>query len=270
MPEALVTSTDKGGRKVRTETLSVAPDIVGLTLAEPWKRAAAMLIDLCVIGLLSLLAKPFLGIAIGLLLALIFGHGKPAPLALRLARWICRGIGAMIVLLAVLALGHSSFTRMDALNLDVLKGRKESPAMKKTVLVPPSASYGQIHSVAEDLAEQVKDLKQELEAERAASGTLVGRARALTGTLGVTFGWSGVYFTLLTGLLNGRTVGKFLFRIRAAKINGSKFSYFDGFVRQGGYIAGVAMGMLGFLKLLWEPNRQAVEDRIAATVVVKV
>lgn len=94
MPEALVTSTDKGGRKVRTETLSVAPDIVGLTLAEPWKRAAAMLIDLCVIGLLSLLAKPFLGIAIGLLLALILGHGKPAPLALRLARWICRGIGA--------------------------------------------------------------------------------------------------------------------------------------------------------------------------------
>ena len=79
-----------------------------------------------------------------------------------------------------------------------------------------------------------------------------------------------MYFTLLTGLLNGRTVGKFLFRIRAANINGSKFSYFDGFVRQGGYIAGVAMGMLGFLKLLWEPNRQAVEDRIAATVVVKV
>ena len=34
-------------------------------------------------------------------------------------------------------------------------------------------------------------------------------------------------------------------------------------------MAGVAMGLIGFLKLLWEPNRQAVEDRIAATVVVK-
>jgi hypothetical protein len=40
-------------------------------------------------------------------------------------------------------------------------------------------------------------------------------------------------------------------------------------LRQGGYVAGVAMGMIGFLKVLWEPNRQAVEDRIAGTVVVK-
>jgi hypothetical protein len=270
MSEAVPTHPGKGGRQVRTETLAVAPEIVGLALAEPWKRAAAMMIDLCMIGLLSLLAKPFLGIAVGVLLALILGRGQPVPWALRLARWICRGLGATIALLAVLALGHSSFTRLDALNLEVLKGRTESPAMKKTVLVPASASYGQMHSVAEDLAQQVKELKKEIEAERVASSTLVGRARALTGTLGVTFGWSGVYFTLLTGLLNGRTVGKLLFKIRAAKINGSTFSYFDGFVRQGGYIAGVAMGMLGFLKLLWEPNRQAVEDRIAATVVVKV
>ena len=88
--------------------------------------------------------------------------------------------------------------------------------------------------------------------------------------LGVTFGWAGIYFTLLAGLLNGRTLGKFIFRIRAVKINGTPFTYFDGFIRQGGYVAGVALGMLGFLKLLWEPNRQAVEDRIAATVVVKV
>ena len=47
------------------------------------------------------------------------------------------------------------------------------------------------------------------------------------------------------------------------------FTFFDAFVRNGGYVAGVAMGLTGFLKLLWEPNRQAVEDRIASTVVVK-
>ena len=70
-------------------------------------------------------------------------------------------------------------------------------------------------------------------------------------------------------LVNGRTLGKLLLGIRAVKVNGAKFTYFDAFVRQGGYVAGVAMGMIGFLKLLWEPNRQAVEDRIAATVVVK-
>lgn len=270
MSDPAATQSENGGRKVRTETLAVAPEIVGMTLAEPWRRAAAMLVDLLLIGLLSLLAKPFLGIAVGVLLALILGNGQPAPFFLRLARWICRLVGGLIAFMAVLALGHSSLTRIEALDLEVLKGRGESSAMKKTVLVPQSATYGQMRGVAEELSEQVEELKKEVAAERAASGTLVGRTRTLTGTLGVTFGWSGVYFTLLTGLLNGRTVGKFIFRIRAVKINGSRFSYFDGFVRQGGYIAGVAMGMLGFAKLLWEPNRQAVEDRIASTVVVKV
>ena len=88
-------------------------------------------------------------------------------------------------------------------------------------------------------------------------------------TLGVTFGWSGVYFTLLAGALSGRTLGKIVLRIRALKTDGKPFTFFDAFVRHGGYIAGVAMGLTGFLRLLWEPNRQAVEDRIAGTVVVK-
>jgi len=35
------------------------------------------------------------------------------------------------------------------------------------------------------------------------------------------------------------------------------------------FVAGVAMGFTGFLKLLWDPNRQAVEDRVASTVVVR-
>ena len=97
----------------------------------------------------------------------------------------------------------------------------------------------------------------------------VYQSRAFAGTLGVTFGWSGVYFTLFAGFLNGRTLGKLVLRTRAAKTNGTAFTFFDGFVRHGGYIAGVAMGFIGFLKLLWEPNRQTVEDRIASTVVVK-
>lgn len=267
MAETAVAKEPASGRKVRAETLAVAPEIMGLNLAEPWRRLAAMLVDLAVIAALSLLAGPFLGIAMGLMLALILGTGKEAPMALKVARWICRLAGAVVILFSVLALGHSSFLR-GGLNLEALQ-HQESAAVKKTVLVPQTASYNQLRSVADELSQQVDDLKAEMRAEHEASRTPAGRALALTGSLGVTFGWSGVYFTLLTGLFNGRTVGKFVFGTRAAKINGRRFSYFDGFVRQGGYIAGVAMGMIGFLKLLWEPNRQAVEDRIAATVVVK-
>ncbi|MND03597.1 hypothetical protein D3C83_234990 [compost metagenome] len=43
----------------------------------------------------------------------------------------------------------------------------------------------------------------------------------------------------------------------------------DAFTRYGGYAAGLATGSIGFLRLLWDPNLQAIEDKIAGTVVVK-
>ena len=38
--------------------------------------------------------------------------------------------------------------------------------------------------------------------------------------------------------------------------------------RFGGYAAGMATGGLGFLPVWWDPNRQAIQDRTAHTVVV--
>lgn len=266
MADAKAALPSRSGRQVRADTLAVAPEILGLTLAEPWRRLAAMIVDLMIIALLSQLTGAFLGIAMGLMLALILGTGKEAPLALRAARWICRAAGGVVLLFSVLALGHSPIIRG---GLDFKAAGEESAAMKKTVFVPENVSYTQLRNTTEELSDQVKALKDEIRAERKAQRTPAGRALALTGAIGLTFGWSGVYFTLLTGLLNGRTLGKLLLRIRAVKINGTKFTYFDGFIRQGGYVAGVAMGLIGFFKMLWEPNRQTVEDRIAATVVVK-
>ncbi len=105
MSDEAVTPVARSGRKVRTETLAVAPEVVGLTLAEPWRRLAAMLLDLIMIGLLSLLSGAFLGIAAGVLLVLLLGNGKSAPFFLKIVRWGCRVIGTVIVLMSVLALG---------------------------------------------------------------------------------------------------------------------------------------------------------------------
>jgi uncharacterized RDD family membrane protein YckC len=115
----------------------------------------------------------------------------------------------------------------------------------------------------------VEELKKEYREQRAAGASWLHQTRAFTGALGVTFGWSGIYFTLVTGLLRGRSLGKLLLGTRVVKVNGTPLTYFDTFIRHGGYVAGVAMGMIGFLKILWEPNRQGVEDRIAGTVVIK-
>lgn len=266
MVEAKDTPPEKGGRRVRLDKLAVAPETGDMVLAEPWRRLAAMLVDLLVIALLSRLAGAFLGMAIGVMLVVLPGAGKEAPKALQWVRWVLRLAGTLVVLMAVLAAGHAPLLR-GGFNLALAGG--ESPAMRQSVFVPANASYGQLRDAADDLARQVDALKAEIHAERKAQRTLAGRMGALAAAAGVTVGWSGVYFTLLAGLLIGQTAGKFLLGIRAVRINGKPFTYFDGFVRQGGYVAGVAMGFIGFLKLLWDPNRQAVEDRVASTVVVR-
>lgn len=258
------------GRLVTAETLAVAPAVLGQPLAEPWRRAAAMAVDLAAVGLLSLLSAPWLGIATGALLVVLFGNSSAAPLAQKVVRWICRLLGAGIALLSVLVLGHVSLVREGGLHVDAITGRPASAAMTDTVFVAPDASTSELRGATAQLQKQVEDLKAENRELQAASTSWTYRARSFANALGVTFGWSGVYFTLLAGGFCGRTLGKILFRTRTVKTNGLPFTFFDAFVRNGGYVAGVAMGMTGFLKLLWEPNRQAVEDRIAGTVVVKV
>ncbi|MBS0662508.1 MAG: RDD family protein [Verrucomicrobia bacterium] len=259
----------EGGRKVTAETLTVVPSVLGRPLAEPWRRLAAMAVDLVAVALLSFLSKPFLGLGTGLLLCVLLGNSATAPAVLKTFRWICRTLGVVVILLSVVALGHSTLLRGTRVNLDAFTGSGDSAAMKATVAAPPDATWAQLRAANAQLQEQVEQLKEEVRSQRSSGSSWVGQARAFTTSLGVTFGWSGLYFTLLAGATNGRTLGKLVFRTRVVRINGANLTFFDAFIRNGGYIAGVAMGLIGFLKLLWEPNRQAVEDRIAGTVVVK-
>lgn len=269
MPATIAKSASSGGRAVTAEALGAAPVVLGLPLAEPWRRLAAMIVDLAAVGVLSLLSGPWLGLATGTMLIVLFGNSGDAPLVLKAVRLVCRVLGAIIVLLSTLALGHVSLLRQSGLELEVFTGRPPIPAMTETVYVAPDASAGELRSATAKLEKQVDALKAENLRLQETSGSWLNQSRAFANTLGVTFGWSGVYFTLLAGAFSGRTLGKMLLRIRAVKTNGTPFTFFDAFVRHGGYIAGIAMGFTGFLRLLWEPNRQAVEDRIASTVVIK-
>ena len=67
---------------------------------------------------------------------------------------------------------------------------------------------------------------------------------------------------------NGQTVGKMLCRIRVTKIDAKPLSFWESFERYGGYSAGLATGLLGFLQIMWDPNRQAIHDKISETVVL--
>ena len=85
---------------------------------------------------------------------------------------------------------------------------------------------------------------------------------------GIGYGWALVYFTLLPSWWRGQTVGKRLMGLRVVEITGKPMATMLNLKRFGGYLAGMATGGLGLLQLLWDPNRQALQDKAAHTVVV--
>ena len=87
--------------------------------------------------------------------------------------------------------------------------------------------------------------------------------------LGLGFGWAAVYFTLFSLLWRGQTPGKKVCNIRVVALSGEPLGLLDCFGRYGGYGAGFATGLLGFLQVYWDPNRQAIQDKISATVVIQ-
>lgn len=93
--------------------------------------------------------------------------------------------------------------------------------------------------------------------------------RNLVDDLGVGVGWSAVYFTVFTAWWRGQTPGKRLLGIRVVQLNGKNIGLWDAFSRYGGYAAGLATGLLGFAQVFWDPNRQAIHDKISFTAVIR-
>jgi hypothetical protein len=110
-------------------------------------------------------------------------------------------------------------------------------------------------------------LARQLEEERARG--LVRTLLRAADEIGIGFGWAGLYFTVFVSFWGGRTPGKRLMGIRIVRLDGKPIGLWAAFNRFGGYAASIFTGLLGFLEMLWDPNRQALHDRIASTVVVR-
>lgn len=102
----------------------------------------------------------------------------------------------------------------------------------------------------------------------ASSYSLIELVKGIVNDLGLGFGWAAFYFTALTTWLGGQTPGKKLLGIRVIKLDGSRLSLWESFERYGGYGAGLATGLLGFLQIFWDANRQAIQDKISETLVI--
>lgn len=118
-------------------------------------------------------------------------------------------------------------------------------------------------------AEEGKSHLEKLDEDDDGGGySLISWAKGILNDLGLGFGWAAFYFTVFTAWFDGQTLGKKLLRIRVIQLDGTGLSLWDAFGRYGGYGAGFATGLLGFLQIYWDANRQAIQDKISATVVI--
>mgnify|MGYP001308578662 CR=1 FL=1 len=100
------------------------------------------------------------------------------------------------------------------------------------------------------------------------TNSLISWVDGIIKDLGLGFGWAALYYSVLTAWWRGHTIGKRIMRIKVVKLDGSPLNLFESFGRYGGYTAGIATGLLGFLQIFWDPNRQTIQDKIAETLVL--
>jgi hypothetical protein len=117
------------------------------------------------------------------------------------------------------------------------------------------------------LSTELEAKEEELEAER--DRGLIATVIGFLDELGLGIGWSGLYFTFLTAFFRGRTPGKRALGIRILRLDGGALSYWVAFERFGGYAASLFTGMEGFFRILWDRNRQCLQDKLAETVVIR-
>jgi uncharacterized RDD family membrane protein YckC len=288
-------------RWVTPEELNVAPALLGLPLARPGQRLVAMGIDLAAIGTLSSLANGWFFLA-GLLglgeRALFRRHGPH-----RLRTVVAWGLAALMAFAGLreametpskasrpLAASEGlddddddeATARNAALVVSMIQGASPASAIAATAAsrAPAASAASAPDEAASDAAtiaglrQQVRTLKLSLAHERAAAEQALKsqnwreRVRRLGLDFGIGYGWALAYFTLLPGWWRGQTIGKRLMGLRVVEITGKPMATMLNLKRFGGYLAGMATGGLGLVQLVWDPNRQALQDKAAHTVVV--
>ena len=362
---------------VTPDAFSVSPDLLGLPLAHPWRRAAAILIDLLLIGLLANAKGVLLALAGGSFLFWLAFRGRKAGLGSTAARAAIGCGGAVVVFVAVLVIWGSLFLDDDTVLFETeVEGGQSVPVTlgaaadfvsmfgsEDTVEAEAAASrlarrleeqgvapeemrsmldslaegvdapvaravgraigspvevdgqpateldldsllavYGAARAAGDSVTErsaapllgrrlapaewearereiarlearsdrlstELEATEAELEAER--DRGLIATVIGFLDELGLGIGWSGLYFTFLTAFFRGRTPGKRVLGIRIRRLDGGALSYWVAFERFGGYAASLFTGMEGFFRILWDRNRQCLQDKLAETVVIR-
>ena len=258
---------------VRPEALNVTPDLLGAPLAPHGRRALAILVDIALIGVLSTTGMFWAVAGVGALAIQLLRTTTPRrPLWRSAIMWIA------LAWLSIVAFGHGAdwlIHHNDPARVAASaagdgddEDSNEVPATASAPASVPASAAAQA-AVAASQSARIAALEAELAAARQ-SHPLHWRdeLQRRLHKLGLRFGWAIAYFSLLPFWWKGQTVGKRLFGLRVMELTGKPLGLMTCFGRYGGYAAGLATGGMGFLQVLWDPNRQAVQDKLAHTVVV--
>ena len=249
---------------VTPHVFAVAPELIGRPLAKPMRRGVALMIDGFFISTLTS----------GSLLFLL-----PMLAYLAWARWQVAKYGQMALLLTVglvmFASNHwlpkniSEFGTTVA--LEQLEAEVDSTAAaenakpvedSKPVDEAKPADTSSASTASSDSMSWWQRLQR-------SDHTVLKWIQGILSDLGIGFGWAVGYFTLFIAWNNGQTIGKRMCGIRVVQLDNTPLSLWGAFGRQGGYSAGFATGLLGFLQIYWDPNRQAIQDKLADTLVLR-
>jgi len=239
-------------RLLSHEPLRVAPELIGMPIATPTRRALAFVADYL------LLLVPTVAVALG---AAYLSLRVTEPAALDgLMRLVRRGSASaeehrssVRATVALLARHHAegmpaaAIAAVEEGDLDRAAALTEDCNFVFSLAI---GDFGEPKLPARTVRIQIGDLVPK--------GL---RALAIYGVLAA-------YFTLLTSF-GGRTIGKRLLGIRVAPLNGHRLSLTESLERFVGYLH--IPGSLGLsLLYLWrDPNRRLPHDRVAGTVVLR-
>ena len=135
--------------------------------------------------------------------------------------------------------------------------------------VAPATTASSASSTAPSDAQRIEQLEQELKvAKQPKPFKWRHEFNRLLDAAGLQFGWGFVYFSLLPAWWGGQTVGKKIFGLQVQEITGKPMTVMRCLKRYGGYAAGMATGGIGLAQLLWDANRQGIQDKAAHTVVI--
>lgn len=256
-----------GARRLQPEMLNVAPALVGVALGTPGRRALAMGIDLAVVGLLTGVSGAWL--AAGLVLVVLQLRQRRRGGVAGRREWAGWLMAAVVALLLVEEAGNQWRAWQQPAAAEVAEEEDEAappapPAAASAVALSASDALAQAEARAQA---RIEKLQAEL-AEARKPRSLMQHLRRFLDDLGAGLGWGIVYFSLLPAWWGGQTVGKKLLRLRVVELTGQPMTVMRSLKRYGGYAAGLATGGLGFLQILWEPNRQGLHDKAAHTAVL--